>query len=126
MEYVIISSLAISILLFILSFFKKDKVKELEKEVEHLSLTFMQEAYQLKKKIKILEEEFLLNEEDFPVVISEKIERPVRTKKDAYLPTRDKIFSLYKQGYSYEQIAKQSELTTEEVRILLEHVWNEE
>ncbi len=37
----------------------KDKIEDLENQVEQLSLSTMQDTYQLKKKIKVLEEEIL-------------------------------------------------------------------
>ncbi|WP_246945892.1 hypothetical protein [Bacillus pinisoli] len=62
--YVLIGLFSFSILLFILSLFKRDKVKDLEEQVEQLSLTIMQENYQMKKRIKILEEELLFHDEE--------------------------------------------------------------
>jgi hypothetical protein len=64
MQYMIIGLFSFAILLLILSFFKRDKVKDLEEQVEQLSLTIMQENYQIKKRIKILEEELLFHDED--------------------------------------------------------------
>ena len=43
----IIILLGLSILLFILSFFKKDRTTELERNIEELSLQHMQDMYQL-------------------------------------------------------------------------------
>jgi len=56
---VIITIIVIAVVLFILSFFMDDKIAQLESEVEQLSITTMQETYQLKKKVKVLEEELL-------------------------------------------------------------------
>jgi hypothetical protein len=64
MEYVIIGLFSFAILLLFLSFFKRDKIKDLEEQVEQLSLTIMQDNYQLKKRVKILEEELLFHDED--------------------------------------------------------------
>ncbi|GAB3051077.1 hypothetical protein [Virgibacillus ainsalahensis] len=62
MFYAIISIIAIAVVLFILSFFMNDKFEDLENQVEQLSITTMQDTYQVKKKIKILEEELLPDE----------------------------------------------------------------
>lgn len=62
MEYVIIGLLSFAILLLIISFLGKDRVKVLEEQVDQLSLTVMQETYVLKKKIKVLEEELLTSD----------------------------------------------------------------
>ncbi|HLR80663.1 MAG TPA: hypothetical protein VK119_08855 [Bacillota bacterium] len=59
MIYVGITIIVIAIALFTLSFFMNDKFEGLESELEHLSISTMQDTYQLKKKIKALEEEVL-------------------------------------------------------------------
>ncbi|SHF61159.1 hypothetical protein [Ornithinibacillus halophilus] len=51
--------LAIALVLFVLSFFLNDKFDKLETEIEQLSISTMQDSYQLKKKVQILEEELL-------------------------------------------------------------------
>jgi uncharacterized protein YigA (DUF484 family) len=56
---ILIVLISLSILLFVLSFFKKDRVTELEKQMEALTIQMMQENYQLKKRLKVLEEELL-------------------------------------------------------------------
>lgn len=62
MMYAIISIVVIAVVLLILSFFMNDKFDDLESEVEQLSISTMQENYQMKKKIKILEEELLTDD----------------------------------------------------------------
>ncbi|MCL7747197.1 hypothetical protein [Halalkalibacter alkaliphilus] len=61
MEISIIVLLSFAVLLFILSFFRKDRIKQVEKQLDHMSITYMQEIYQLKKKIQVLEEELLVS-----------------------------------------------------------------
>ncbi|MCH1624934.1 hypothetical protein [Fredinandcohnia quinoae] len=67
MEYAIIGLLSIAIILLIISFFGRDKVKVLEEQVDQLTLTVMQESYVLKKKLKVLEEELLMNDTSFEI-----------------------------------------------------------
>lgn len=55
----IVTILIIGLVLFILSYFMNNRLEELESQVEQLSITSMQDTYQMKKKIKILEEELL-------------------------------------------------------------------
>lgn len=58
----------IGLALFVLSFFIHDRFEKIESELEQLSISTMQETYQLKKKIKVLEEELLtedLQETDY-------------------------------------------------------------
>ncbi|AIF43419.1 hypothetical protein [Virgibacillus sp. SK37] len=59
MLFAIISIIGIGLVLFILSFFMNDKFQELENQLEQFSMSTMQDTYQMKKKIKILEEELL-------------------------------------------------------------------
>lgn len=59
MEILIITLLCIAILLFLVSFIKKDSLTNIEKSIDELSLQHMQDVYQLKKRIRILEEELL-------------------------------------------------------------------
>ncbi len=56
---VFITLIIVSIVLFIISFFMNDKFSELEGQLEQFSISTMQDTYQIKKKIKILEEELL-------------------------------------------------------------------
>ncbi len=64
MEIIIIGLFSFAILLLVLSFFKRDKVKDLEEQLEQMSLTNIQENYQIKKRVKILEEELLFQDDD--------------------------------------------------------------
>ncbi len=55
----IVTILVIGVILFVLSYFMNDRIEEIESQLEHYSITSMQDTYQMKKKIKILEEELL-------------------------------------------------------------------
>jgi uncharacterized protein YoxC len=59
MIFAIVSILIVAVVLFVLSFFMNDRLEELENQVEQLSITTMQDTYQMKKKVKVLEEELL-------------------------------------------------------------------
>ncbi|MDQ7860781.1 hypothetical protein RCO48_05960 [Peribacillus frigoritolerans] len=59
---------SLAIVLLIISFFGKDKVAKLEEDFEQMTLTYMQDIYQLKKKVKILEEEFVIQDDPVPSV----------------------------------------------------------
>ncbi|WP_163970009.1 hypothetical protein [Oceanobacillus halotolerans] len=72
MLFVILSIIIIAIALFVLSFFMSDKFESLESQLEQFSISTMQETYQMKKKIKILEEELL----------TEDISNDILQKKD--------------------------------------------
>lgn len=51
--------LIIGVALFILSYYMNDRLEELENELEQISITSIQDTYQLKQKVKVLEEELL-------------------------------------------------------------------
>ncbi|WP_042223449.1 hypothetical protein [Oceanobacillus manasiensis] len=59
MLFAVIAILVVAIVLFVLSFFMNDRIEELETQLEQFSISTMQDTYQMKKKIKILEEELL-------------------------------------------------------------------
>ena len=125
----------IGIICIILSFFLKDSSKKMEQELEELSISIYQETNALKKRLKIVEEELLL-EPNF------NIKSPVSTKKqlDAYkqqqfsnkgdhpTPTKPKqineilvaqVISLNKQGYPMDEISKMSTLSIEQIKSII-------
>ena len=69
MIFALISIVVVAAVLFVLSFFMNDRMEELENQLEQLSIKTMQDTYQMKKKIKILEEELLPEElaKDMPI-----------------------------------------------------------
>jgi hypothetical protein len=116
LEIVLISLFLFSLLLFILSFFIKDPNKELRKEFDQFSMQQFQEVYQIKKKLKVLEEELLVNDIDFSPTLSSftKVE-----KMEVHDIIKNQVWSLCKQGIPIEQIAKQSSLTVDEVQTII-------
>lgn len=111
MEYAIITLLAIAILLLVVSFYGKDRVKMVQEEIYQLSLSMVQETYLLKKKIKVLEEELLTNDIDYET-------GPSQTSVMSL--SNSTILSLYDKGLSYEEIGTKTNLPVEEVRLILE------
>ncbi|MBB5324712.1 hypothetical protein HNQ34_001810 [Anoxybacillus tepidamans] len=108
MEYTMIALVVGSLLLFVASFFGRDRIKNIEEQLDHLTLSLAQETYQIKKRLKVLEEELLMDEEkDFQVTSNQNDN------------AHDRVWALYKQGLPYEQIARETALTTEEVRMIL-------
>lgn len=59
MIYILLTLILVAVVLLVLSFFMNDKFDEIESQLEQLSISTMQDTYQIKKKIKILEEELL-------------------------------------------------------------------
>ncbi|MCC2251024.1 hypothetical protein JUJ52_13775 [Virgibacillus sp. AGTR] len=62
MVYAIITIIVIGLVLLTLSYFLNDRMEEVESQLEQFSITTLQDTYQMKKKIKILEEELLTEE----------------------------------------------------------------
>lgn len=109
MTYVIITLIVVAIVLLILSFFMNDKFSELESQLEQFSISTMQDTYQIKKKIKILEEELLtenLNLDGTSTLESEP--RVIKT-----------IHKLHNKGYSVVDIAQRTDISTYDVQTIL-------
>ncbi|MDM5211694.1 hypothetical protein QUF94_09595 [Peribacillus sp. NJ4] len=119
METLIILLFSLAIFLLIISFFSKDKVAKLEEDLEQMTITYMQDIYQLKKKVKILEEEFVIQDDPVP---------PVKTKslvtsnevEPIHEILKSQVLSLYSQGLSLDLIARQSSLTKEQTISVIE------
>ena len=117
MNTLLLSLLSLAIILFIAAFFKKDRVANLEEDLEQLTLTHMQDIYLLKKKIKILEEEFLSEDlplSPFPAQKTKKQQAPINEI------LKNQVLSLYQQGLSLKQISAQSTLSTDIITELIE------
>ncbi|MFJ7468004.1 hypothetical protein ACIQWI_05570 [Peribacillus frigoritolerans] len=119
METLIVLLFSLAIVLLIISFFGKDKVAKLEEDLEQMTLTYMQDIYQLKKKVKILEEEFVI--QDAPV--SSVKDQSTVTSNDIepiHEILKSQVLSLYSQGLTLDQIARQSSLTKEQTISVIE------
>src|SRR5690625_5485290 len=109
---VFITLIIVSIVLFIISFFMNDKFSELEGQFEQFSISSMQDTYQIKKKIKILEEELLTDDitiTEGQTAATESIPSDIADKPLLI----QKINHLHQQGYSTEDIAKETDRSEE-------------
>ncbi|MFJ7754926.1 hypothetical protein ACQKGI_06075 [Peribacillus muralis] len=122
METLIILLFSLAIILLILSFFSKDKVAKLEEDIEQMTITYMQDIYQLKKKVKILEEEFVIGDDPTPAVKANYQQTPGTSgdSEPIHEILKSQVLSLYGQGLSLAQIAKQSSLTEEQTLSVIE------
>lgn len=112
MSYTIIIMI-IGILLIIVSFFLKDSTKKMESEVEELSITLYQETSAIKRRLKIVEEELLLEGSKITVPKKQK------TKPVIHEIIRSQVLELHKQGYSLPEISKRSSLSIEDVKYVI-------
>lgn len=91
----------------------EDKTRQLEDRVEQLSIATMQDTYQMKKKIKVLEEELLTNNvhsgqvQQMPESVTNK---PILIQK---------VYHLHQQGYSHDEISGQTSLDPHDIQIIL-------
>lgn len=108
--------LIFSVLLFVISFFLKDPYKEMRNELDQISMQQIQEMYQIKRKIKVLEEELLIDDHDFKPVINQI----PTNKKEIHAIIKNQVWSLAQQGVSVDQIAKQSSLSTNDVQQIIQ------
>lgn len=111
-DIMIIVLFSLSLLLFILAYFKKDRITELEKQIEEMSITQMQELYILKKKIRSLEEQATLDEQQTTFIRQAKSYSKQQLLRE--------VISLYTQGFQIEDIAQQTGLTHGEVELFLD------
>ncbi|MGD7043973.1 hypothetical protein [Jeotgalibacillus proteolyticus] len=109
----------IVILLLVLSFFIKDRSKSNEQEIEDLSMNLYQEISQLKKRIKVLEEELMVDTKFIPSKKAPSAPKTVQ-KKPINEIIVNQVLSLHKQGVSTDQIITLSSLPKEEVQSIIQ------
>lgn len=114
MGYIITILFVLASLLFVISFFLKDPYKELREEIDQLTIQQIQDLYQIKKKLKVLEEELLVNDTSM-----EKQSSFHSGKKQIHEIIKNQVWSLAQQGMDINQIAKQSSLTNREVQEII-------
>jgi polyribonucleotide nucleotidyltransferase len=118
LESILLSLLILSIGLFILSVFLRDPYKELRDEMDQMSMQQIQEMYQIKKKLKVLEEELLVADEPFTQHVPAEPSIHSAEKREVHEIIKNQVILLTRQGLSVEQIARQSSLSPDEVRTI--------
>jgi hypothetical protein len=63
MEFAIFGLLLAGIILLILSF-RKNRESSVETQLENFTIQLMKEIYQIKKKLKVLEDEMMINDKN--------------------------------------------------------------
>ena len=112
MEFSIIIMI-IGIVLIAISFFFKDSSKKVETELEDLSFTVYQETSSIKRRLKVVEEELLIE--------STKIQLPVKkqTKPIIHDIIKNQVLELHKQGYSLKEISTRSSLSIDDIKYVI-------
>lgn len=118
MELAALTVSGIGLFLFFLSFFFKDRSKANEQEIEEISMNIYQELYQLKKRVKIVEEEMMVDTNFVTTKVDSK------QKQESNKPINEiilnQVLSLHKKGVSLDQIVNLSALSKEEVNKIIE------
>lgn len=117
MLYVFLTVIIIAVILFVTSFFFNDKLQSVEEQLEQFSIATMQDTYQLKNKIKVLEEELLTNEAIASTVTNN--DSPKKFENNPLLV--QKVQHLHEQGYSLDDISKETELNNDDVQAILNY-----
>jgi hypothetical protein len=122
----------VGIFFLVLSFFMKDRTKKVEKEVEELSLNIYQETNALKRRLKVVEEELLV-EGSNPVPPVARMQQSPITPQHMQKPAQqtamkpvhsilvNQVLQLGKQGLSISEIQKRSALTPEQITHILKN-----
>jgi hypothetical protein len=118
--------LGVSLLLLLLSFFLRDPIKDLREEIDQFSIQQVQELYKIKKKLKVLEEELMLGEEDFSFKppsssIKENKSFQAENTQPIHAIIKNQVWTLAASGVPIDQIANQSSLSISQVQ----HIINE-
>ncbi|NHM30315.1 hypothetical protein [Neobacillus terrae] len=123
MAAIMLGLLGFSIILFIISFFQRDTYKSLKDEFDQFTMQQVQENYLLKKKLKVLEEELLVNDIEAPSVpLRFKEEGSRNQKREIHDIIKNQVLALAQQGKPIEQIAQQSSLSINEVYAILKEL----
>ena len=103
----------VGIVLIAISFFFKDSSKKVESELEELSFTVYQETSTIKRRLKVIEEELLIE--------STKATTPSikQTKPPIHDIIKNQVLELHKQGFSLNEISVRSSLTIDEVKYVI-------
>ncbi|MGN1400732.1 MAG: hypothetical protein ACI4XL_04445 [Bacillus sp. (in: firmicutes)] len=116
METAIIVLLSLSFFMLIVSFLRRDRITPLQKEVEELSLQHIHDIYLLKQRIRILEEELMISQQEDDRTLQT---RGAPLLRESSSPVNEilksQVTALHKQGYSVEEIMKRSALSKEQV-----------
>lgn len=118
MGIIIISLLVFAILLLVLSFFKADRVSDLERNIEEMSLQHVQDFFQLKRQVRILEEELLISEQDRFSTNPHSSDKGSNLKVNEIL--KNQVISLYQQGFSIEEISARSTLSHDDISQIIQ------
>ncbi|UTI41727.1 hypothetical protein [Niallia sp. RD1] len=104
-------------------FFLRDPIKDLREEIDQLSIQQVQEMYKIKKKLKVLEEELMIGEENFAFKPSSAIKESKSDQVENIQPIhaiiKNQVWTLAASGVPVDQIANQSSLSITQVQQII-------
>lgn len=132
--------MGVGIVLIILSFFLRDPAKRVERELEDLSINIYQETNNMKRRLKIVEEELLL-EPNFKVQPQKPAQAPQQSPMETFQQVAaqvqaskvvkskpapkvhsiliSQVLELSKQDLTIDEISKLSTLPPEQVKSII-------
>lgn len=117
--------LGISLLVLLVSFFLRDPIKDLRNDLDQMSIQQVQELYKIKKKLKVLEEELMIGDEEFNSIHTPPMNRPfpegiVTSSVDSvHAIIKHQVWTLAGQGIPLDKIAAQSSLSVSQVQQII-------
>ena len=137
MDYSLIL-MGVGIFFILISFFMKDKASKVQAELEELSINLYQETSTLKRRLKIVEEELML-EPNFQATspkpakqknpmatfqqVTAQLQQSQAIPKTAAKPINgilvSQVQALHAQGLSIDEISQRSTLTYEQIESIL-------
>ncbi|CAM3798984.1 hypothetical protein [Alkalicoccus chagannorensis] len=98
-EWAMITLLAAAVLLFVFSFFSRDRYKTLAEEAEEREMRLLQELYIVKKRIEVLEKQ---------------------SQSGLRMYTRDDLLEMQEEGSSLSDMKLETGLSEEQIEALLD------
>lgn len=105
------------IIIILISFFTGNSKKRTEKELEELSMSFYQENNQLKRRLKVIEEELMLSQKSMTPTTSKTA--PSASHVNQILVSQ--VLALHNQGYNIQEISKRSSLDYNQIALILQN-----
>lgn len=116
MIIVFVTLIIVAIVLFVISYFLTDKVDHLEEQFEQFTISTQQDTYQLNRKMRLLEKH--LKDQSGSSIVNDNVAN--KQDNESINPiVMQKIKHLHEQGYSVEDIIKQTGLSQEEINHVL-------
>ncbi|GEK33926.1 hypothetical protein [Kurthia sibirica] len=103
------------IIIILISFFVGRSKKQTDREIEELSLSFYQENDQLKRRIKVIEEELMLSTNKTP----NKKKTSLNSASTINQIFISQVLTLHEQGYTLNEIAQRSTLSADQIATII-------